>query len=124
MPVHRIERRALLLGIAEHLLIVAAVLVSAPLVPAGKLPFADMATGRIGLYGAALSFPVIVVSVLAGRGVASPNNYIPVIADPIYAAGLILLAASLGYGAVAGNHLPVVTDWIKDARDAAANAVL
>ena len=38
------------------------------------------------------------------------------------AASILLLAASLGYGAVAGNHLPAVTDWIKDARDAAANA--
>ena len=34
----------------------------------------------------------------------------------------LLLAATLGYGAVAGDHLPVVIDWMKDARDAAANA--
>jgi cell division protein FtsQ len=38
------------------------------------------------------------------------------------AASLLLLGATLGYGAVAGDHLPVVIDWVKDVRDAAANA--
>src|SRR4029077_11978211 len=38
------------------------------------------------------------------------------------AASIVLLAATLGYGAVAGDHLPVVIDWMKDMRDAAANA--
>jgi cell division protein FtsQ len=38
------------------------------------------------------------------------------------AASILLLAATLGYGAVAGDHLPVVIDWMKDMRDAAANA--
>jgi cell division protein FtsQ len=39
------------------------------------------------------------------------------------AASIFLLAATLGYGAVAGDHLPAVVDWIKDARDASANAM-
>jgi cell division protein FtsQ len=39
------------------------------------------------------------------------------------AASILLLAATLGYGAVAGDHLPVVVDWMKDVRDAAANAI-
>ena len=38
------------------------------------------------------------------------------------AASLLLLGATLGYGAVAGDHLPLVIDWVKDVRDAAANA--
>jgi cell division protein FtsQ len=39
------------------------------------------------------------------------------------AASIVLLAATLGYGAVAGDHLPVVIDWVKDVRDTAANAM-
>jgi len=39
------------------------------------------------------------------------------------AASVLLLAASLGYGAIAGDHLPVVVGWFRDARDAAANAL-
>ncbi len=39
-------------------------------------------------------------------------------------AGLILLlAGTLGYGAVAGGHLPALIAWCKDARDIAANTV-
>jgi cell division protein FtsQ len=37
------------------------------------------------------------------------------------AASILLLAATLGYGAVAGEHLPALIDWAKDVRDAAAN---
>jgi cell division protein FtsQ len=37
------------------------------------------------------------------------------------AASILLLAATLGYGAVAGEHLPALVDWAKDMRDAAAN---
>jgi len=33
------------------------------------------------------------------------------------------LAATLGYGAVAGQHVPDVINWFKDARDVAANSV-
>ncbi len=39
------------------------------------------------------------------------------------AASILLLAAALGYGAVAGGHVPAVVNWVKDTRDAAANAV-
>jgi cell division protein FtsQ len=39
------------------------------------------------------------------------------------AASILLLVGTLGYGAVAGDHLPSVVDWMKDARDAAANAM-
>ena len=35
----------------------------------------------------------------------------------------LLIAGALVYGAVAGQHLPAVIDWTKDARDIAANAV-
>ena len=39
------------------------------------------------------------------------------------AASILLLAATLGYGAVAGGHVAAVVDWFKDARDVAANAM-
>ncbi len=38
------------------------------------------------------------------------------------AASILLLAAALGYGAFAGGHVAAIVDWLKDARDAAANA--
>ena len=38
------------------------------------------------------------------------------------AASVLLLAATLGYGAVAGGHVAEIVDWLKDARDQAANA--
>ncbi len=39
------------------------------------------------------------------------------------AASLLLLGSAIGYGVVAGQHVPAVIDWAKDARDAAANSV-
>jgi len=39
------------------------------------------------------------------------------------AGSILLLGASLGYGAIAGGHVPAIVDWIKDVRDAAANTV-
>ena len=39
------------------------------------------------------------------------------------AASLLLLGATLSYGAIAGGHLAAVTDWLKGARDNAANAL-
>jgi len=39
------------------------------------------------------------------------------------AASVLLLAASLGYGAVAGQHVPDLLSWLKDARDATANSL-
>src|ERR1700691_1004416 len=38
-------------------------------------------------------------------------------------ASVLLLMATLGYGAVAGGHVPALVDWGKDARDAAANTL-
>jgi cell division protein FtsQ len=38
------------------------------------------------------------------------------------AGSILLIAATLGYGAVAGGHVAAVIDWLKDARDQAANA--
>jgi cell division protein FtsQ len=39
------------------------------------------------------------------------------------AASALLIAATLCYGTVVGQHIPDVVDWFKDARDTAANAV-
>jgi len=39
------------------------------------------------------------------------------------AGSVLLLAAALGYGAVAGGHVADIVDWLKDARDQGANAV-
>jgi cell division protein FtsQ len=39
------------------------------------------------------------------------------------AGSLLLLGATLSYGAVAGGHAAAVTDWLKGARDSAANAL-
>lgn len=36
---------------------------------------------------------------------------------------ILLIAGTLVYGAVAGQHLPAVIDWTKDARNIAANAL-
>ena len=38
------------------------------------------------------------------------------------AASIVLLALTLGYGAIAGGHVGDVIGWLKDARDDAANA--
>jgi len=39
------------------------------------------------------------------------------------AGATLLLAATLGYGAVQGQHVGQIVNWLKDARDAVANAV-
>jgi cell division protein FtsQ len=39
------------------------------------------------------------------------------------AASIVLLASALSYGVVEGNHLPVVIDWAKNARDVVANTL-
>jgi cell division protein FtsQ len=39
------------------------------------------------------------------------------------AGSLLLLGATLFYGAIAGGHMAAVTDWLKGARDNAANAL-
>jgi hypothetical protein len=72
------------------------VLVTGRLVPAGRpMPLAAMVMGRAGLVAAAASFLLLLLPVLTGRGAASANNYIPVMNDPLYYAGLCMLAAGL-----------------------------
>ena len=39
------------------------------------------------------------------------------------AASILLLAGTLGYGAIAGGHVADVVSWLKDARDGAANTI-
>src|SRR5215472_13217335 len=39
------------------------------------------------------------------------------------AASLLLLGATLAYGAIAGGHAAAVADWLKGARDSASNAL-
>jgi cell division protein FtsQ len=39
------------------------------------------------------------------------------------AASLLLLVAAISYGVVAGQHVPAVIDWAKDARDTVANSL-
>jgi cell division protein FtsQ len=39
------------------------------------------------------------------------------------AASILLLAATLAYGVVAGQHVPTIVGWLKDARDVAANSL-
>jgi cell division protein FtsQ len=39
------------------------------------------------------------------------------------AGSLLLIGATLSYGAIAGGHVAAVTDWLKAARDNAANAL-
>jgi len=36
---------------------------------------------------------------------------------------LLLLAGTLGYGAIAGQHVPAIVGWLKDARDVTANSL-
>jgi len=51
--------------------------------------------GRLGLAGAGASFVLLLVPVLLNLGEASPNNYIPVLIQPIFYAGLFTLGFSL-----------------------------
>jgi len=37
------------------------------------------------------------------------------------AASVLIVGASVGYGAVKGGHIPMIVDWLRDVRDAAAN---
>jgi cell division protein FtsQ len=39
------------------------------------------------------------------------------------AASVLLLAATLGYGAIEGQHVPSIVAWLKDARDIGANSL-
>jgi cell division protein FtsQ len=59
---------------------------------------------------------------LGGRWIAKAAQFRP---PPGFgtAASALLVAVTLGYGAVVGDHVPAVIDWLKDARDGAANAM-
>ncbi len=49
--------------------------------------------GRVAVYGAGLSFVLLLIPALGNVGTPSINNYIPVLLHPLYYAGLGLLAA-------------------------------
>jgi len=72
------------------------VLVTARLEPEeGRTTFGRALVGRAGLFGAVLSFVLLLIPVLGNRGIPSPNNYVPMLLHPIYYAGLMCLALSL-----------------------------
>lgn len=56
--------------------------------------------GRIAPVLAALALPLLFAPAFLDRGEASLNNYIPVIIDPLYYAGLVVLAVAIGIAAV------------------------
>ncbi len=62
---------------------------------AGPMSLGGLVSGRLALGGAATSFLLLLIPLVLGRGSASPNNYIPVMTDPIYYAGLGALGLSL-----------------------------
>jgi hypothetical protein len=57
-------------------------------------PFSIL-VGRLAVYGAAVSFILLLIPALANWGVPAPNNYVPVLVHPLYYGGLALLAASV-----------------------------
>lgn len=59
--------------------------------------------GTVGVAAAAVSTPLLFVPALLDRGEATLNNYVPVIIDPLYYAGLVVLAAGVALAAV--RHL-------------------
>ena len=59
---------------------------------------------------------------LTGRWISKIAN-LPLPRGIGVAGSIMLLTAALGYGAVAGQHVPAVLDWLKAARDVAANSL-
>jgi len=59
---------------------------------------------------------------LTGRWISKIAN-LPLPRGIGVAGSITLLTAALGYGAVAGQHVPAVLDWLKGARDVAANSL-
>jgi cell division protein FtsQ len=59
-----------------------------------------------------------------GRRIARLSGRIARLPPPGFglAGSMFLLAAALGYGAIAGGHVGDIVDWLKDARDQTANA--
>jgi cytochrome c oxidase subunit I len=74
-----------------------ALLASNRLAP-GPLPLP--ALGLVAVAGCGLALPLLFIPALLDRGEPTLNNYVPVIIDPLYYAGLALLAASIGCAAV------------------------
>ncbi len=58
----------------------------------GKL---DGIAGQAALWGVGISFPLLFVPALLDRGDPTLNNYVPAIIDPIYYAGLFVLAGAM-----------------------------
>ena len=56
---------------------------------------ANAVLDRIALGGVALSFVLLLVPSFSNRGEPTLNNYIPAITDPLYYAGLVLLACAI-----------------------------
>jgi cytochrome c oxidase subunit I len=56
--------------------------------------------GLIAVTGSMLALPLLFVPAFLDRGEPTLNNYVPVIIDPLYYAGLGLLAASIGCAAL------------------------
>ena len=52
--------------------------------------------GKLAMYGGYLSCVLLFVPAFMDRGEATLNNYIPAITDPLYYAGLVVLATALG----------------------------
>ena len=80
-----------------------AALVSPALAPAGRPRrqiLGSCGLGSVAAAGTALAMPLLFVPALLDRGEATLNNYIPVIIDPLYYAGIALLFAAQGGVAV------------------------
>lgn len=71
--------------------------VAAARLAGGTLPLAGI--GLVSLGGAAAAMPMLFVPALLERGEPSLNNYVPVIIDPLYYAGLAVLAVSIALAA-------------------------
>lgn len=56
--------------------------------------------GMVGVWGGALALPLLFVPALLDRGEPTLNNYVPVIIDPLYYAGLAVLAAAIACPAI------------------------
>jgi hypothetical protein len=50
--------------------------------------------------GVAIAFPLLFIPALLNRGEPTLNNYVPAITDPLYYAGLIVLAVSIGAASI------------------------
>jgi cell division protein FtsQ len=59
---------------------------------------------------------------LTGRW-AARNADFPLPRGAGVAGSILLIAGALAYGAVAGQHVPEVTNWVQNARDIAANSL-